>query len=183
MEENENIKPTQAVQPMSKADIMAAIRNDFTTSVKPVYVNSLKKEVGFREITVREQKSLSRIMIENEHRKDVVYDTQCQLINQVCLDKDFDIYQATEFDKIKLMMALYQSNMFKNEIKFTCRECKTENIYRLEFAKVLERLDQFDLSDKVFEFENDQWKFVFTINYPTVQRVSQFYRQYAQQYR
>lgn len=132
--ENENTAPQiKNVQPMNKADIMAAIKNDFTTSVKPVYVNSLEKEIGFREITVREQKSLSRIMIENEQRKDVVYDTQCQLINQVCLDESFDIYQVTEFDKIKLMMALYQSNMFKNEIKFTCRECKTENVYRLEF--------------------------------------------------
>lgn len=55
-------------------DLVAALKQDFATSVNRVYINSLDKEVSFREITVQEQKTLTRIMAGNEQRKDIVYD-------------------------------------------------------------------------------------------------------------
>ena len=59
---------------VSKKEFMNALKQDFTTTVRKVYVNSLKREVAFREITVQEQKTVSRIMVDNEDRKDVIYD-------------------------------------------------------------------------------------------------------------
>ena len=56
---------------------------------------------------MQEQKNLSRILVANENRKDVVYDAQCAMINKTALDDGFDIYNLTEFDRIKLLMALY----------------------------------------------------------------------------
>ena len=73
-------------------DLVAALKQDFATSVNRVYINSLDKEVSFREITVQEQKTLTRIMAGNEQRKDIVYDAQCALINTACLDETFDVY-------------------------------------------------------------------------------------------
>lgn len=130
------------------------MKQDFATTVNSIYVNSLKKEVGFREITVLEQKTLSRIMIDNDakNRKDIVYDAQCALINKASLDPSFDIYQLSEFDRLKLLIALYQANMFKNDIRFTCEECGAENIFKLDFGVVLERLDSIDLEPKQFEY-------------------------------
>ena len=46
-------------------------------------------------------------MIDNEDRKDIVYDAQCALINKCALDETFNIYAVTDFDKIKLLMFLY----------------------------------------------------------------------------
>lgn len=76
-----------------------------------VYINSIGHEVCFREISVAEQKQLARVMIDNEDRKDIVYDAQCATLKSICLDEDFDIYDVTEFDKIKLLLLLYQRNM------------------------------------------------------------------------
>lgn len=177
------MEKTTAEKPFNKSEFIEALGTGFATTVKKVYINSLKKEVGFREIQVKEQKILSRIMIDNEQRKDIVYDTQCALISKVCLDKDLDVYALTEFDKIKLLMALYQSNMYKNEVKFICKQCNTENIYRMNFANVVKRLDSFDTSDKNFDFENENWKFEFKVGYPTVRKVADFYKSYAKQYR
>ena len=118
---------------LNKTEFINALKNNFATTVRKVYINSLKREVGFREVTVLEQKQLSRIMIDNEQRKDIVYDAQCALINQVALEDGFDIYKLSEFDKIKLLIVLYQTNMFKNDIQFKCKECGTENLYKLEF--------------------------------------------------
>ena len=49
----------------NSASILNAFKNKFATKVNAVYVNSLKREVGFREVSVTEQKSLSKTMIEN----------------------------------------------------------------------------------------------------------------------
>lgn len=166
----------------NKSEFINALKKDLVSTVKKVFINSLQKEVGFREVTVKEQKQLSRIMIDNENRKDIIYDAQCALINQVCLDSEFDIYTLTEFDKIKLMMAIYQTNMFKSEIKFKCKQCGTENQYKLNFANAIKRLDAFDITEKPFTFENDTWKFDFVVYYPSVRRVSDFYRSIVKKY-
>lgn len=170
----------------TKDDLINALKQGFATTVNKIYVNSLKREVGFREITVLEQKQLSRIMIDNDgkNRKDVVYDAQCALINVACLEKDsFNIYQLSEFDRLKLLIALYQANMFKNDVKFTCEECGAENAYRMDFTRVLERLDAIDLTPSKFNYENQVWNYDFTIEYPTVKRVLQFYKSYSMKYR
>jgi hypothetical protein len=49
---------------------------------------------------------------------------------------------------MKLMISLYQTNMFKNEIVFKCKECGTDNKYKLDFESVLNKLDDFNLEDK-----------------------------------
>ena len=171
------------IQMSSKNEIVNALRGKFGTSVNKVFINSIGEEVGFREITVAEQKTLSRIMMDNENRRDIVYDAQCAVINKVCLNDKFDIYEMTEFDKIKLQLALYQSNVAKNDVTFTCEECGTENTYKMDFGKTISKLDDFDLKEKVFKYEDHLSKYEFTIKYPSVKRVSQFYKAEISKYK
>ena len=152
------------IQMNSKNEIVNALRGKFGTSVNKVFINSIGEEVGFREITVAEQKTLSRIMMDNENRRDIVYDAQCAVINKVCLNDKFDIYEMTEFDKIKLQLALYQSNVAKNDVSFTCEECGTENTYKMDFGKTISKLDDFDLKEKVFKYEDHLSKYKKTID-------------------
>lgn len=152
-----------------------AIKSKFISSTMKVYINSLGREVCFREISVAEQKKLARIMIDNEDRKDIVYDAQCATLKSICLEEDFDMYSLTEFDKIKLLLLLYQRNMVQHDITFVCPECHMENKYAINFSNVIARLDKFDISDKTYEYENYNWKFKFVLSYPKVSRVSQFY--------
>lgn len=177
--ETEEVKNKQTPEQLeTKESLINALKQDFATTVNSIYVNSLKKEVGFREITVLEQKTLSRIMIDNDskNRKDIIYDAQCALINKASLDPSFDIYQLTEFDRLKLLIALYQANMFKNDIRFTCEECGAENVFKLDFSKVISNLDDIDLSPKQYEYENKVWKYSFVTRYPTVKQVLQFHK-------
>ena len=157
----------------SKESLINALKQDFATTVNKIYINSLKRDVGFREITVLEQKTLSRIMIDNESkgRKDVVYDAQCAIINKACLEPDFNIYKLSEFDRLKLLIALYQANMFKNDVEFTCEECGARNMYKLDFGMVLKRLDEVTLEEKSFDYENANFAYHFTVEYPSVERV------------
>lgn len=215
--------------------ILNAFKNKFATKVNAVYVNSLKREVNFREVSVTEQKSLSKTMIENENRRDIVYDTQCALINRLCLENDdkqlkedartaarnamsdalasegiemgtpqaaafavkftndfvqkyvsehsFDIYTLTEFDRIRILMEIYQNNYFKDEITYKCKECGCENKYPLDFSKIIDRFNEFDLSDQTYTIEDKQYVYNFILNYPTVKNVSQFYKMYVKKYK
>lgn len=169
---------------MSKTDLLAALQQDFATSVNRVYITSLGREIGFREITAKEQKTLSRVMIDNEKRKDVVFDAQCALINAACLEPEsFDVYQCSEFDRLKLLIALYQANMFKNEVKFVCPKCGTENAYKLDFSRAFHKLDEVDLSPEDFHYENSRMKFDFKLRYPSVKLVGQFHKANVSKYR
>lgn len=182
--QQEAVKTEEATKKLTKTDLMAALEHDFATSVNRIFVNSLGREVGFREITAQEQKSLSRIMIDNEKRKDIVFDAQCALINKVCLEQgSFDIYQCSEFDRLKLLIALYQANMYKNDVKFTCPHCGTENQYKLDFDNVLIKLDKIELKDETYSYENKNWKYKFELAYPSVQIVSEFHKANIGKYR
>jgi hypothetical protein len=178
-DEHDNTAPAaqalKANDVVSRMTALKAIKSKLISTIIKMRVNSLGREVSFREVTVAEQKKLARIMIDNENRKDIVYDAQCAILKSICLEDDVDIYSLTEFDKIKLLLLLYQRNMAKHEITFVCPECHSENKCWIDFNNAIVRLDSFDISDKEFVYENGSWKFVFTIGYPLVSRVSQFY--------
>lgn len=173
-------KTPEVIQADSRNDLLAAIKENFATGISRIYINSLDKEVSFKEISVKTQKTLTRIMSGNENRKDIVYDAQCALINEAALDKSFDVFQVSEFDRLKLLMALYQANMFANDITFTCEQCGAENSYKIDFDAVLRRLDEFDLEPKTFTYDTRSAKYEFTLRFPSVKLVSSFYKSYCQ---
>jgi hypothetical protein len=79
-------------------------------------------------------------------------------------------------------MAIYQSNYFRNSVTYKCQKCGTENIYKLDFQKIMDKFDNFDLSDDVFSVEDERKVFKFTINFPLVRTVSNFYKEYVKKY-
>jgi len=176
---SEEVKKEEQAVAQTKAELLAALQNDFATAVNKVYLNSVDREFAFREISVEEQKSLTRMMSANESRKDIIYDAQCAIINKASLTPGFDIYQFSDFDRLKLLLSLYQENMFQNQVKFTCEECGTENAYQIDFANTIAKLDAYKLEKKTFEYENRNFKYVFEIEYPTVKLVSRFYQSYC----
>ena len=166
----------------TKEELLAALQQDFATSVNKVYVNSLDREYQFSEITVQDQKSLTRMMQANQNRKDIVYDAQCALINKAALDKTFDVYKTTDFDRTKLMIALYQANMFENKAKFTCQECGAENAYQIDYAETIHKLDEYKIEDRTFEYDNQHFHYKFSLQYPSVKLVSRFHAMYCRKH-
>lgn len=173
----------QSTASVDKNSIMNSFKQEFATSVIPIYINSLKRTVNFREVSVKEQKALSKTMIQNESRKDIVYDTQCALINQLCLEEGFDIYKLTEFDRIRILMEIYSSNYIQNDIEFKCPECGTMNKYKIDFEKIIFKMNDFDLEPKTYSLEDKVRIYNFTLNYPLVYNVSEFYKDYLKQYK
>ena len=185
----------------SNNSILNVFKNEFSSTIHNIHINSLGIDVKFRDVSVTEQKSTSKIIIENENRKDIIYDTQCALLNRLCIDKipyeyedkktgeketrykNFDIYSLTEFDRVRIMMEIYQSNYFKDDVHYTCKECGVENIYHLDFSSIIQKLNEFDLKDIVCHLEDEKHIYNFTLNYPSVRNVSNFFKSYMRKYR
>ena len=168
----------KAPEIQSAAEIKKLLQGALASGYTPVYINSLGKEIGFKEISVQQQKILSRTMIGNENRKDIIYDAQCATINETCLEEGFDIYNFTELERLKLLIALYQANMFNNDVQFTCKECGFENKYKLNFDNVLHKLDAISIEPTKFHYDSRTLSYDFTCAYPKVQLVSKFHKQY-----
>lgn len=167
----------------SSSAILAAFKSELASTINSVYVNSIGRECQFKEVSVEEQKTLSKIMIENESRKDIVYDTQCALINKLCVNEGFDVYNLTEFDRIRILMEIYQNNYFKNDITYKCPECGCENKYKLDFTKFIQRFNEFNLEDVKYSTDDAQRNYTFTLNYPNVRVISNFYKSYVKKYK
>lgn len=75
MQKNGPVAPGEKDETVqTKEELLAALQQDFATSVNKVYLNSVGREFAFSEITVQDQKSLTRMMQGNRNRKDIVYD-------------------------------------------------------------------------------------------------------------
>lgn len=159
---------------MDNTELLNALKNEFSASVIPVYLNSLEKEVGFREISVLEQKVLSKTIIANEERSDVIYDAQIALMQKLCLDDTLDISTLTEFDRIKILLELYQSNFKSNTIEMECPVCKNKTEFKLDFDKTIKNLNKIKLIDYNITEKNSNHEITFTVNFPSIRRLQEY---------
>lgn len=155
-------------------NILDALKEEFATSINNIYVNSLKTTYGFRDITVLEQKTFAKLLIDHENEPDVVYDTQCALIQKLALDKDFDVYKITEFDRLKIFFLIYQSNFFSHNFTATCQYCNSKFDYSIDFDKIIKSIDEFNVDDVKVEQTIKNRKYEFIINFPSVRRMAEY---------
>jgi hypothetical protein len=80
-------------------------------------------------------------------------------------------------------MEIYSSNYIQNDIKFKCPECGCENVYRIDFEKIIAKMNDFDLTPKTYSMEDKVRVYNFKLNYPMVYNVSEFYKDYLKQYK
>jgi len=164
----------------SYKDIVNALNEEFSTSVNRIYVHSLDREVSFKEVRVSEQKALTKILIENEDKEDVIYQSIMALIQMLCLEKDtVDFSKLTELDRIKIMLELYQGNFFNEELTFTCSKCGTENTFKIDFDHIVTELNKMKFDDVEVILEDDSRTFIFMLNFPKTSRMLEFMTEIA----
>jgi hypothetical protein len=162
---------------MNHKDILGALDQQFSTNATSVFINSLNTEISFRDITVKEQKTITKIIIDNPNREDVVYESTLAMIQSLCLTPGFDILSLSEFDRLKILLTLYKQNFFNDKVEYTCRYCDHSGHYELDFSRIEKSLDTIDISNKIYEVENNTHNFIFNIGYPNVKNVRAYFKQ------
>ena len=166
----------------SASNIVNAFRQKMSTNITLVDLPSVGKKLYFKEISAKEQKDLSKISIESNSRMDVMYSAMLGMINRLSEDKDFDIRDYTEFERIAITLNLQQMNKMNQEITFTCPKCGKENSYRLDTQKMLRDFSKTYKQDKDIDIVSGNRKFTFTVGWANVKSVEDFFKNHYKRY-
>ena len=161
----ENIKSAKTQTSNSVIDLF---KSEFSSTCIPVYIKSLDKTLEFREITVREQKALTKTQIENQHRPATTYRAFNSLIEATLLTKKVDIGRLTEADRYAILFNLYQTAFLDKPQHFTCEHCKNEFDATIDSKVINENFTQLDIADKVYTLKDSTRLYIFNCNYPTI---------------
>lgn len=164
------------------SNIVNVFRQKMSTNTMPIDLPSVGKTVEFKEIDTKEQKELSKIALENDSRADIMYCSMLGLINRLACEKNFDIRDYTEFERIAVTLNLQQMNKMNPEIKFTCPKCNKENSYKLDTNAMLRKFNKTYKPDIAFEVESGNRKFTFVTGWANVRNVEDFFKHYYKKY-
>ena len=139
------------VKQLTGNNAIAMFKQAVGAGMIPVELYSTGEEVLMRELTVTDQKTLSKTALINSNRRDIMYNAQNSLINSCVKTEGFDVRNQVEFDRIVILLRLYQQNYFSNDIHYTCPKCGKENVYKLDFGKVLDRVKGAWRTDKTYD--------------------------------
>ena len=166
----------------SSSSIVNAFRQKMSLNTTAIDLPSIGRSVEFKEISTSEQKELSKVALENNSRADIMYCSMLSLINRLAMEKNFDIRDFTEFERIAVTLNLQQMNKINPEIKFTCSKCGKENSYRLDTAKLLREFAKSYKEDQKFDLDAGTRKFVIEAGWPKVSSVEDFFKHYYKKY-
>lgn len=164
-------KVTTAQQ--QSTDIVSLFKNEFSSTVIPVYIKSLDKVLEFREISVSEQKALTKTQIENQNKPATIYRAFNSLIDSALLTKKIDINTLTEADRYAILFNLYQTAFLDKSQEFTCNHCNNKFTTTIDAKTINNNFANLSIVDKVYVIEDSTRRYTFICNYPTVKRVSE----------
>lgn len=165
----EQIK-SQTIKQDSSNDIVSLFKDEFTSTVIPVYIKSLDKELNFREVTVKEYKKFAKIAIDHADKPATIYRAMSALIENVMLSKA-DFNSLTELDRIHILFNLSQTIILAQEHDITCPACKITYKMDPKIDKINDEFNNIDLTDKVYTIEDANRLYIFTVNFPTIRRL------------
>lgn len=164
----EQIK-SQTIKPEN--DIVSLFKDEFASTVIPVYIKSLDKELNFREVSVKEYKNFAKISIDNANKPATIYRAMAALIENVMLSKA-DFSSLTELDRVHILFNLSQTIILDQEHEATCPACNMSYKITPNVDRINEEFDNIDLSDKVYTVDDANRLYIFTVNFPTIRRMT-----------
>lgn len=154
-------------------ELLDLFKNEFASTVIPVYIKSIDKVVDFREISVNEQKTLTKTQIENQNRPATIYRAFNSLIESAMLTKNVDINLFTEADRYTILFNLYQTAFLDKPHEFTCNHCNAKFNTNINAAAINENFASLNVDDKIYTLQDASRYYTFTCNYPTLKRVTE----------
>lgn len=152
--------------------VLDLFKQEFSSTVIPVFIKSINKVVEFREISVSEQKSLTKTQIENQNRPATIYRAFNSLIESLLLTKHIDVQQFTEADRYNILFNLYQTAFLDKPQEFTCNHCKAKFSMSVDAAAINQNFADLNTTDRVYTLQDASRYYTFTCNYPTLRRLT-----------
>lgn len=153
--------------------ILQLLQKSFSPSIQSVFVPTVGKSLNFREPTVKEQKTVSKIVVSNPDRQSVVYASTVAMIRNLCTD-GIDVSSITEFDRLKVLAFLFSMNFFSKRLTITCPKCGKPFHYTVMHGDLLKGIDRITTEDIEFVANNRIGTMTATVNFPKCSRYLDF---------
>ena len=163
------------------SNILAVLKEKHGKSIHQIYIPSLKREVAFKPITVDQQKTVSKALLDSNQDQYNSLRIYCALIQSACVDDKVEISSLTDIDRIKIMFDLYRLNSYEEKMDFKCNACNANFDFKIDLKRFSEEIQ----NNKFFENSTDTYvisdevnglRYVFELSYPTVVRVLELYK-------
>jgi len=126
---------------MKISDAMKVLRKSDSENIFNLYVVTEKKMYPFKNMTVGQRKSISKVAIDTN---DTTFDIDFHLmylgvLQELCIDDTFNVSNLTDVDFIVLVADLRRNIIMDDlTITSTCPKCNAKTNFRLEFNKIVE---------------------------------------------
>lgn len=173
---------TPAKKPSNPSNIVNIFKQKMSMNTTTVELPTIGRSVDFKDINAESQKILSQSAFEHNSRADIMYVSMLNLINNISVDKTFNIRDYTEFERISITLSLQQMNKTNTEVKYTCQSCGKENSYRLDTLKMIRGFNKSYRPDKEIEMDAGNRRFRLLVGWPKVSQVEEFFKSYYRKY-
>lgn len=155
-----------------KDDIVSLFKNEFSSTIIPVYIKSLDRELNFREISVKEYKTFAKTSIDNANKPATIYRAMTSMIENVMLTKDVELENLTELDRVHILFNLSQTAIVERNHEYECPQCHGKFNVAPDVNKINSGFDSIQTMDKVYIVEDSQRRYIITVNFPTIKRLT-----------
>lgn len=157
---------------VSTDNILEIFKKEFASTVIPVFIPSVKKTINFREVSIQEQKVISKTMIENRTKPGTIYNTITNLLQTLCVSKNVNVADFTEAERYSILFSIYQSAFLDKPQHFICSGCGEEFNASLRSEDIINNFENLNSVDKVFEISDKVRNFTFVCNYPSMSKMN-----------
>ena len=176
------VQKTDAKGKQSSSSIVNAFKQKMSLNTTSVELPSIGKTLEFKDIDSDVQTYLSQVALECNSRTDIMYSTMASTMNNLSLDKTFNIRNHTEFERISILLNLQQGSKFNPEIRYVCPKCGKENVYHLDSRALMKKFAKSYRGDCEYEIELGSRKYKFVLGWPSVAYIEDFYKHHYRGY-
>jgi len=159
---------------MDVKSIVSALSAKVATECFSVTLPSSGISLDFMPISVGQQKSFSKLLMNNSQNSAVVYNSMLALIVKTCLSKDrLDFKKATELDRMKIVITFCAKNYSFNDVKIPCPKCKKDMTVKLDLAAISKLIDEFGEHSCDFVYTTEKNRYSFVLGIPSIHVMAQ----------
>lgn len=154
-------------------DALNVLKNHEGSRTYDCFVPSLNRKVAFRDLTVAEMKSMSKMALDSTEHIDNVYIALTAMIINVALEK-LDYTVLNEADRISILACIKKNNIISPERYYiTCKKCKNQYIHTIDFDKIIDKLKDMP-KPKTIKFLQGELKYEIQITLPSINLLYNF---------
>lgn len=172
--------PVESARKSKMNEFVRAMNGISASSVYTVKMSD-GRELSFEAPRVKTQKTLNQIIATNHNDPASQYIAQLGLLQAVCLTDGVDWNEISDFDRNKIMFSLYRDVMFRDEYKYRCddKDCGFEWMGKVDGAKIIAKLDESDVADRIVKKKIDGIDYDIRIGFPKTKAMVAFLTDYG----